>query len=122
MYTFTVYFLGEVAPDSEDDVPSKPASKQPKIVSKDDGDSDLESDEWPSDSVSSSESSEDEEKFTTMRERFLKKNTEKEDDEEKEKKRRDRKEKEKRKMKRDDEEDGEGEWETVKGGMAIPSV
>lgn len=60
-----------------------------------------------------------------MRERFLKRNTEKEEDEEKEKKkeerRKERKDREKRR-KKEDEEDEEGEWETVKGGMAIPSV
>lgn len=51
--------------------------------------------------------------------------TDKDDDEKKEKKERkkrdDKKEKRERRM-REDSSDGEGEWETVKGGVAIPSV
>lgn len=76
--------------------------------------------DWGSDSESSSESSDDEGQYTSIRERFLKKTTDKEEEEKKERKK-ERKEKERKKTKREDEEDGEGEWETVKGGVAIPS-
>lgn len=111
--------------DSDSDVPVKPTAKAMKPVVRDDGESSSDSEDWPSDSESSSGSSEDEEKFTSMRERFLKRTTEKDDDDEKEKKkddrRKERKDRDKRKLRREDEEDEEGEWETVKGGVAIPS-
>lgn len=115
----------EPEPDSDSDVPVKPTIKTMKPIVRDEGDSSSDSEDWPSDSESSSGSSEDEEKFTSMRERFLKRTTEKDDDEEKEKKkderRKERKDRDKRKLRREDEEDEEGEWETVKGGVAIPS-
>lgn len=48
--------------------------------------------------------------------------TDKEEEEKKEKKK-ERKEKERsKKLRKEDEDDGEGTWETVKGGVAIPSV
>ncbi|XP_025829124.1 eukaryotic translation initiation factor 3 subunit C-like [Agrilus planipennis] len=112
--------------DSDTEQPIK-ISQRPSERSKptDEGNSSSDSDDWPSDSDSSSDSSEDEEKFTSMRERFLKKATDKDDDEEKERKKeerkKERKDRDKRKIRKEDEEDGEGEWETVKGGMAIPS-
>ncbi|CAH0548824.1 unnamed protein product [Brassicogethes aeneus] len=116
--------------DSDNDAPPtksqfvKAAPKPQPVAKEESSDSD---DDWPSDTDSSSDSSDDDEsKYTSMRERFLKKTGPgQEDDEEKEKrreeKRKERKDKERRKMKRDEEEDGEGEWETVKGGIAIPS-
>jgi translation initiation factor 3 subunit C len=101
---------------------AKAASKQ--VV---DAEGSSDSDDWPSDTDSSSDSSdEDEGKYQSMRERFLKKTGPvHEEDEEREKRkeerRKERKEKEKRKPRNEDEEDGEGEWEYVKGGIAIPS-
>lgn len=88
-----------------------------------DGDEGSESDsDWGSDSESDSESSDDEGQYQNIRERFIKKATDKEDDEDKAKKKEQRKErKEKERKKKRDEDDGEGEWETVKGGVAIPS-
>ncbi|XP_014287661.1 eukaryotic translation initiation factor 3 subunit C [Halyomorpha halys] len=121
----------EVEDDSEDEVPgppsfhkriisegSGPESKPSKIVPDDEG-SDDDSIDWGTGSESSSESSDDEGQYQSIRERFLKKTTDREEEEKKEKKK-ERKEKE-RKKKKDEEEDGEGEWETVKGGVAIPS-
>ncbi|XP_051163189.1 eukaryotic translation initiation factor 3 subunit C isoform X1 [Leptopilina boulardi] len=88
-----------------------------------DGDEGSESDsDWGSDSDSDSTSSDDEGQYQNIRERFIKKATDKEDDEDKAKKKEQRKErKEKERKKKRDEDDGEGEWETVKGGVAIPS-
>jgi len=111
--------------DSDSDTAAKPSAKsmpdRSKVSVDDDEESD--SDEWPSDSESSSGSSTDEEKFTSMRDRFLKRSgATQEDDEEKERrreeKRKERKDREKRKVKRDDDEGG---WEVVKSGVAIPS-
>lgn len=49
--------------------------------------------------------------------------TDREEDEKREKKeRKKREDKERKKLRREEEEDGGGEWETVKGGNAIPSV
>lgn len=113
--------------DSDSEVPTKPTLKSSKPTVREEGESSSDSDDWPSDSESSSESSEDEQNYQTMRERFLKKNTEKDDDEEKDRKKedkkRERKDRDRKKPRgaRDEEEDEEGEWETVKGGMAIPS-
>ena len=59
-----------------------------------------------------------------MRERFLKKTTDKDDDDAGTKKK-DRKEKEKRRIVKEtveEDDDGGGEWETVKGGTAISTV
>ncbi|XP_066583965.1 eukaryotic translation initiation factor 3 subunit C [Prorops nasuta] len=86
----------------------------------DDG-SESESD-WGSDSDSESTSSEDEGQYQNIRERFIKKATDKEEDEDKAKRKEQRKErKDKDRKKKRDDDDGEGEWETVKGGVAIPS-
>lgn len=73
--------------------------------------------DWGSSSSDSSESSDDETRgATTIRERFLKRNTEREDDEEKDRRktkiRRDRT----VKISKKDQADDGGEWETVKGG------
>ncbi|KAG5887316.1 hypothetical protein JTB14_006460 [Gonioctena quinquepunctata] len=114
--------------DSDNEVPAKSQFlKAPaKQVVEDKGES-SDSDEWPSDSDSSSDSSDDDEsKYTSMRERFLKKTGPSHEDDEdrehrKDEKRKDRKEKDRRKMRKEDEEDGEGEWETVQRGVAIPS-
>ncbi|BES92207.1 Eukaryotic translation initiation factor 3 subunit G-1 [Nesidiocoris tenuis] len=122
----------EADEDSEDEAPrpqvfkkgpSEPSEpKAPKPAGDDDEGSD-DSIDWGSDSESSSESSDDEDNYTSLRERFLKKTTDRTEDEKRER-RKERKEKEVRRTlgkKKDDEEDGEGEWETVKGGVAIPS-
>lgn len=74
--------------------------------------------DWGSDSESSSKSSDDEGQYTSIRERFLKKTTDKEEEEKKERKKELKK---RKKTKRDSEDDGEGEWETVRSGVAIPS-
>lgn len=92
-----------------------------------DVDDSSDSDDWGSDSESSSESSDDGDKYQNIRDRFLKKTGPAQDDDEdkdrkREERRKERKEKDRRKMRNIDEEDGEGEWETVKGGVAIPSV
>ncbi|CAG9854441.1 unnamed protein product [Phyllotreta striolata] len=122
----------EAEPDSENEAASKnqflkaPAKQQ---VVDDKEESSDDDDDWPSDSETSSTSSEDDEgKYAGKynRKRFLKdRGPEHEDDEEKERKkdekRKERKEKDRRKIKKEDEEDGEGEWETVRGGVAIPS-
>ncbi|XP_065201462.1 eukaryotic translation initiation factor 3 subunit C [Planococcus citri] len=85
----------------------------------DDGGSDDSSIDWGNDSDSSSSSSEEDGQYQSIRERFLKKNTDKEEDEKKERKK-ERKEKPK-KPKKDEGDESEGEWETVKGGATIPS-
>ncbi|XP_017775369.1 PREDICTED: eukaryotic translation initiation factor 3 subunit C isoform X2 [Nicrophorus vespilloides] len=113
--------------DSDAEAPVKvSAAAKVAVEPTKDFDDDSDSDSWPSDSESDSGSSTDDDKITNMRDRFLKKTgPTQEDDEEKEKRKEDRrnerKEKERKKMRREDEEDGEGEWETVKGGVAIPS-
>lgn len=113
--------------ESDDEPPAKNQFiKAPPVQPPKHDNTDSDTDDWPSDSETSSDSSDDDEsKYTSMRERFLKKN--KEDDEEKERrkqeKRTERKEKERRKLKReaeDEDADGEG-WEKVKYGIAIPS-
>ncbi|XP_015592018.1 eukaryotic translation initiation factor 3 subunit C [Cephus cinctus] len=88
-----------------------------------DGDDGSESEsDWGSDSDSDSTSSEDDGQYQNIRERFIKKATDKDEDEDKAKKKEQRKErKDKERKKKRDEDDGEGEWETVKGGVAIPS-
>ncbi|KAL1109986.1 hypothetical protein AAG570_014065 [Ranatra chinensis] len=74
---------------------------------------------WGSDSDTTTESSEDESQSVAIRERFLKKTTDKDEEEKKERKK-ERKEKEKRKHK-EGEDDGEEGWEVVRGGVAIPT-
>ncbi|XP_046979246.1 eukaryotic translation initiation factor 3 subunit C [Schistocerca americana] len=78
--------------------------------------------DWGSSTESESESSDDDDKYNVnLRERFLKKTTDKEEEEKKERKdKKERKEKE-RTRRKEEEEDAEGEWETVRGGVAIPS-
>ncbi|EEB14638.1 conserved hypothetical protein [Pediculus humanus corporis] len=77
--------------------------------------------DWGSDSDSDSDSSEDDAQYTTIRERFLKRTTDKEEEEKKKKEKKERKEKERIKKTQREEEEDEGEWETVKGGVAILS-
>ncbi|XP_034934471.1 eukaryotic translation initiation factor 3 subunit C [Chelonus insularis] len=97
------------------------ASKFKKTPTTGDDQSESDSD-WGSDSESESESSEDEGQYQNIRERFIKKATDKDEEEEKAKKKEQRKErKDKERKKKRDEDDGEGEWETVKGGVVVPS-
>lgn len=116
----------EVESDEESiKLPSKIPEKK-GVPLMDDGNESSDSEEWPSDSETSTDSSDYDDKITSVREKFLKKvGPTAEDDEEKERKkeerRKERQEKERKKARREDEEDGEGEWETVKGGVAIPS-
>ncbi|KAK0097254.1 hypothetical protein PV326_002740 [Microctonus aethiopoides] len=78
--------------------------------------------DWGSDSDSDSDSSEFDGQYQNLRERFIKKATDKDDDEDKINKKDQRKErKDKDRKKKRDEDDGEGEWETVKGGVIVPS-
>lgn len=109
--------------ESEDEAPAvsfkKTEEKIPKVP-KTEGDSDSDdSFDWGSDSESSSSSSEDEGQYQSIRERFLKKSTDKDDDEKKEKKK-ERKEKPK-KQKREEEDESDTEWQKVRRGVAIPS-
>lgn len=85
----------------------------------DDGGSDDSSIDWGNDSDSSSSSSEEEGNYQSIRERFLKKNTDKDDDEKKDRKkgRTDKP----RKQKKDEGDDSEGEWEYVTTGAKVPS-
>ncbi|XP_014246697.1 eukaryotic translation initiation factor 3 subunit C [Cimex lectularius] len=118
----------EVEEESEDDTPGPTQFKKgpsegsgtDQKISRDDDEGSDDSIDWGSDSESSTESSEDEGQYTSIRERFLKKTTDKEEEEKREKKK-ERKDKDRKKVRKDEEEDGEGEWETVKGGVAIPS-
>uniref|UniRef100_A0A6B2EJX9 Eukaryotic translation initiation factor 3 subunit C n=1 Tax=Phlebotomus kandelakii TaxID=1109342 RepID=A0A6B2EJX9_9DIPT len=91
--------------------PSEKPSKAPR-----DDDSD-DSTYWGSDSESDYDSSEEETQYANIRERYLKKTTDKEDkDEDYEKKKKKIKEGKTRKRREDDDE--EGEWETVTKGPA----
>ncbi|XP_067015404.1 eukaryotic translation initiation factor 3 subunit C [Anabrus simplex] len=93
-------------------------TKPRKDLDDDDGSDDS---YWGSDSESTSDSSDDEDKYTSVRERFLKRTTDKEEEEKKERKEKNKERKEREKKQRKEEEEDEGEWETVKGGVAIPS-
>jgi hypothetical protein len=87
-------------------------------------DDDDDSIDWGSDSDETTSSSDDEGKYESLVERFLKKNTQKEGDEKKLKrvKKKDDKDRAKKQLKDDeDEQDGEG-WTQVKGGSAITAV
>lgn len=100
--------------------PSAASEKPAKSAGGEDDDGSDDSSYWGSDSESSSSSSDDDRDFVNIRERFLKKTTEKDEDEKREKKK-ERKEKDiRKKAKKEEDEDG-GEWETVRGGVAIPS-
>ncbi|XP_071448070.1 eukaryotic translation initiation factor 3 subunit C [Hetaerina americana] len=87
----------------------------------DDEDASEDSMDWGTDSDDETDSSDEDNQNMTYRERFLKRTTDKEEEEKKKKEKKEKKEKEKRKQRREEEEDGGGEWETVKGGVAIPS-
>ncbi|XP_059474549.1 eukaryotic translation initiation factor 3 subunit C [Neocloeon triangulifer] len=109
-----------------DDSDAKPTAKkstlkqEPEKFAKRGGGEEDESEDsmdWGSDSETSSSESE-EDAYMNIRDRFLKKTTEKEEEETK-KEKKERREREHRKKR--EEEDDEGGWETVKGGVAIPS-
>lgn len=87
--------------------------KAPKI--QDDSDDSI---DWGSDSDSDSDSSEEETQYVNIRERFLKKTTDKEDKEGDESEKKKKKSKEGKPRKRREEDDEEGEWETVTKGSA----
>ncbi|CAD6239672.1 GSCOCG00008755001-RA-CDS [Cotesia congregata] len=104
---------------SEVSVPDAPKIKKVTIADDDQSESDS---DWGSDSSSDSDSSDDDGQYQNFRERFIKKATDKDDDEDKAKKKEQRKErKDKERKKKRDEDDDEGEWETVKGGVVVPS-
>uniref|UniRef100_A0A8D8RG01 Eukaryotic translation initiation factor 3 subunit C n=1 Tax=Cacopsylla melanoneura TaxID=428564 RepID=A0A8D8RG01_9HEMI len=103
---------------SEPSAASDKPAKSGGVGGDDDGSDD--SSYWGSDSDESSSSSDDDKDMSNMRERFLKKTTERDEDERREKKK-ERKEKDiRKKAKKEEDEDG-GEWETVRGGVAMPS-
>ncbi|KAK6641521.1 Eukaryotic translation initiation factor 3 subunit C [Polyplax serrata] len=103
---------------------TEPSATEPNVTKAQPQEEDVGSDDsidWGSDSESDSDSSEDDAQYTNIRERFLKRTTDKEEEEKKKKEKKERKEKERIKKTRKEEEEDEGEWETVKGGVAIPS-
>lgn len=118
--------------DSHPVVTKKPSVEpvpEPKKVAAEDGGEDgdgSDSDtDWGDDSDSSSDSSDDDTQYQSVRERFLKKPSDK-DDEEKEKapgpKKGVKEPRRPKKKAKEEDSDGEGgKWETVKGGVAIPS-
>lgn len=101
-----------------------PEPKQKKAAAADDDEDDgSDSSYWGSDSDSSSSSSDDETQYQNVRERFLKKpGADKDDKKEAKESTKDSKRRgHKKKPEREESSDGEGEWETVKGGVAMPS-
>lgn len=123
-------FLGEEADESSDvddpalafkkQEPSAPdVSRFKKSADADDG-SESDSD-WGSESSSESSTSDEDDKPQHVGADYFRKDKGKEDDEQKviKKERKERKDKDKKKKREED--DGEGEWETVKGGVAMPS-
>lgn len=93
--------------------PEKPTAKAPKDEDSDD------SIDWGSDSESESESEDDDTQYMNIRERFLKRTTEKEEKEEESEKKQKKKQKEsKPRRKKDEEDEEEGGWETVTKGPA----
>lgn len=111
----------EESESSEDEAPAKVVTfkkeekekKPPKY--QDDSDDSI---DWGSDTDSDSDSSEEEAQYVNIRERFLKKTTDKEDKEDDGAEKKKKKIKEGKLRKRREEEDGEGEWETVSKGAA----
>lgn len=93
--------------------PVEKEKKAPKY--QDDSDDSI---DWGSDSESESDSSEEEAQYVNIRERFLKKATDKEDKEADELEKKKKKIKEGKARKRREEDDEEGEWETVTKGSA----
>lgn len=78
--------------------------------------------DWGSDSDSESSSSSDDDKPQHYGADYFRKTQKDGDDEQKQIKKEQRKDrKDKGRKKKREEDDGEGEWETVKGGVAIPS-
>lgn len=109
----------EESESSEDEQPAPKAvsfKKEEKKPPKEADDSD-DSIDWGSDSDSDSDSSEEETQYVNIRERFLKKTTEKEDKDEEDKKKKKIKESKPRKQRVDTDE--EGEWETVTKGSSV---
>lgn len=113
----------EVSESSEDEAPAPKAAVKKETVEKEkkapkyaeDSDDSI---DWGSDSESDTDSSEEDVQYVNIRERFLKKATEKEDkdDDLERKKKKPAKEGKPRKRREDDDEDGE--WETVTKGSA----
>lgn len=94
-------------------------TKAPKAQKDEDSDDSI---DWGSDSESESESSDDENQYQNMRERFLKKPTDKDEEERREERKREKRAKDaKVRRKRDEamEDDEEGEWETVVKGHTV---
>lgn len=110
----------ESSDDEEEQTAPKAVSfkkepKEEKKPPKDQDDSD-DSIDWGSDSESDSDSSEEDAQYVNIRERFLKKTTEREEKDDEEKKKKKTKETKVRKMRV--ETDEEGEWETVTKGSS----
>ncbi|KDR11509.1 hypothetical protein L798_14577, partial [Zootermopsis nevadensis] len=110
----------DIRPSSFRKAGSESSATESKIIKKpvEDDEGSEDSTDWGSDSESDTDSSDDDTQYASIRERFLKRNTEKEEEEKKEKKEKNKERKEKeRKQRREEEEDGEGGWERVKGGI-----
>lgn len=112
--------IEEESESSEDEQVAAPKAvhfKKEDRKAKDTADDSDDSIDWGSDSESDSDSSEEETQYVNIRERFLKKTTEKEDKDDEDRKRK-KKEKEVKQRKRREETDEEGEWETVTKGSS----
>lgn len=90
------------------------AERPPPTADADDSDDSI---DWGSDTESSGSSTDDDEKYTSIRERYLKKATERDDGEEGER-RRERRERRAGPRRKRDQPDDDGEWETVRKGAA----
>ncbi|CAG0914274.1 unnamed protein product [Notodromas monacha] len=115
-------FLHDGISSGKDDITSGSKRTEKQRTSDDEEeDDDEDSVDWGSDSSETDSSSDDEGKYESMVDRFLKKNTQKEEEDKKQKRERKKQEKERAKrVKRDEEdEDMDEGWTQVKGGGAI---
>ncbi|XP_075238234.1 eukaryotic translation initiation factor 3 subunit c [Lycorma delicatula] len=103
---------------SESSAPDSKVIKGSSMGGDDDDEGSDSSIDWDMDSDSSSSDSEDDGQCTTLRDRFLKKTTDKDDDDKRERKK-DRKEKERKKRRDEDDDDGEGVWIPVTSGGSL---
>lgn len=114
----------EESESSDDEAPAKAVTfkkdvvvkeKEKKAPKDDDSDDSL---DWGSDSDSDSDSSDDDAAYTNIREKFLKRTTDKEEKDDDEKRKKKPKEIKQKKPREEDDED-EGEWETVTKGSTV---
>jgi len=111
----------ESGSDSEEEIegPGVKSEKPAKVKAINDDDDSDDSMEWPSSSDDSSSDSDDDKNFTSLREKFLKKQPGDKDDEKEKKKGRVQKESKKIKFEEDEEEQQGDGWQEVKKGSAI---